>query len=236
MRSRDKVLIMGFREKDRLLGWAVRPVIHLRLIRDFFADFGEMASLHTLLREHYPSYRFCGDRERLIRSLLGTSSDYFRIFEFGVGDGAMTRFLCGQRRARNFEYFGFDTFEGLPDEWVRGGIVYRPKGFFDLDGQFPDVEDSRVRFIKGFIENNLHLIDANLDNYRSVFLFDLDLYDPTIAVFKHLSDKFKSGDLIYFDEAFDSFNERRVIIDEILGNPKYSLVGASNIAAAFQVL
>ena len=199
-------------------------------------DLGELFSFHALIRKNYDNYIFCGSRENLIKRVLSFCDTPSRILEFGVFDGAMTRFLCEQSVFSDFEYHGFDTFEGLPDVWLRNGVVYRPRAFFNLDGNPPQISDSRVSFHKGLIQENFHVIESVQGMMRLIYLFDLDLYEPTKQVFDFIKPLLKSGDLLYFDEAFDSSGERRVILDEIIGNPRFTLVGVSNIAAAFKVL
>ena len=72
-------------------------------------------------------------------------------------------------------------------------------------------------------------------NYQpKVFIFDLDLYDPTLFVWVKFKDEWKSKDIIYFDEAFDG-DERKVLIEEVLPKLKVKLLGCTPYALALQI-
>ena len=46
---------------------------------------------------------------------------------------------------------GFDSFEGLPQDW----LPHRPRGYFSLHGEIPPVDDGCVQFFKGWFEQTL---------------------------------------------------------------------------------
>ena len=51
----------------------------------------------------------------------------------------------------NSRFFGFDSFEGLPEEWNQE----KGKGFFNVGGNVPKVDDPRVTFIKGWFDQTV---------------------------------------------------------------------------------
>ena len=62
----------------------------------------------------------------------------------------------------------------------------------------------------------------------------MDLYVPSKFAFEEILPFLNSGDVIYFDQAFDSSNERlimREFILSIVGN--WSYTGSTSIAVAF---
>lgn len=94
--------------------------------------------------------------------------------------------------------YGFDTFEGLPDNWHR----FR-KGSFSNNGVVPAVE-SNIELKKGLfndtvpiflngMRNNLHVSMVNIDN---------DLYEGALFLLLQLKNRFKDGSLIHFHELY----------------------------------
>jgi len=65
-------------------------------------------------------------------------------------------------------------------------------------------------------------------------LFDFDLYEPTLLTFKYIENNFRPGDILYFDEAFDS-DERVIIENYFLGKFEYEVLGASVFGLAFKL-
>lgn len=114
------------------------------------------------------------------------------ILEFGVYQGSTIRKIID--RTNGFRIFGFDTFEGLPEDW-KGTVC--DKGFFSTNGIIPDIND--VRFFKGLFSNtiNEYLLDA--DDIALLHI-DCDLYSSTKDVFYSLNEYIKEGTIICFDE------------------------------------
>jgi len=104
--------------------------------------------------------------------------------EFGVRHGqSMSRIMSrfGHPDAR---FFGFDSFEGLPEQWTR----MRP-GTFSTDGNLPNITDSRVKFVKGWFQNTLpvFLSTNTLTGAGPLFVhFDADLYSSTLFLLTSL--------------------------------------------------
>jgi hypothetical protein len=128
--------------------------------------------------------------------------------EFGVADGLATRWWAG--RSISFAaWHGFDTFEGLPAAWDRGGVQVMAAGVFTpsagpgtvptLTAPFP------IRWHKGRIEATLPALERPAG--KLFVLIDVDLLDPAITILDWLIDNGRPGDLVYFDEANDPFNE-----------------------------
>jgi hypothetical protein len=128
--------------------------------------------------------------------------------EFGVADGWATRWWSN--RGMPFTaWHGFDTFEGLPTSWERGGVSVMSAGAFSPSagaGSLPTVASSfPYRWHKG-------LIEATLPGFERppgmlFVLIDVDLLDPTAVILDWLTSNGRPGDLVYFDEACDPWNE-----------------------------
>src|SRR5690348_3742884 len=80
------------------------------------------------------------DMYRHIHSLLNDSPIDF--LEFGVADGASMSEWCRINTRPESRFFGFDSFEGLPEHWHKN----RPKGSFNRNGKTPEITDPRLNF------------------------------------------------------------------------------------------
>jgi hypothetical protein len=209
---------LSFEARDLFFGLIGSSLLRSRRIRSRLFDAGEVASFQDFVDLHYKDRAFFLSRNLLRREFLSLlNQGECSVFEFGVAQGNTALWLSKNVSNPLFAYFGYDTFTGLPDDWFRDGLRYRPKGFFDNGGKFPELDDSRFAFRKGLIQDNSGvLLDDLMQPGFKVFLFDFDLYEPTKFAWKYVKESANSGDYLYFDEAFDSDNERRVIIEEIL--------------------
>jgi hypothetical protein len=70
--------------------------------------------------------------------------------EFGVWQGYSIEYFSRLNRSPRSLFYGFDSFEGLPEGW-RGMSA----GHFSTGGQIPVIDDERVRFIKGWFQDSL---------------------------------------------------------------------------------
>ena len=118
--------------------------------------------------------------------------------ELGVAWGYATNWWL-TNSSKIVEWHGFDTFTGLPESWRS-----YPKGYFSNNGNTPLIEDVRVKWHKGLVEDTISELSENLlKNNNLLIFFDLDLFKPTIHCVNFLKKYFKSGDLLYFDEPHD---------------------------------
>ena len=141
--------------------------------------------------------------------------------EFGVFQGAATSYCCKLLKNPKSKLHGFDSFEGLPEHW----LPHRPRGHFSLQGELPQIDDVRVQFFKGWIQQTISAYSCPPHEVL-VLNFDADLYSPTIAVLNSLEHAIVPGTYIYFDEfnhqfhelrAFDEFIERTGMNFKVLG-------------------
>jgi hypothetical protein len=93
------------------------------------------------------------------------------------------------------------------------------KGQFDASGRVPIIDDSRVRFFKGWFDQVLPRYHPPAHDVL-VINMDADLYSSTIYVLNYLRPQIKPGTLIYFDEmnqvdheprAFEEFTSQNSI-------------------------
>lgn len=118
--------------------------------------------------------------------------------EFGVFKGEATRHWSKLLKNPESQLHGFDSFEGLPEDWHEVKAVLG-KGHFSTDGAIPVIDDPRVRFFKGWFNETLLNYQVP-DHDVLVIIFDADLYSSTKCIFDHLGAYISPGSYLYFDE------------------------------------
>lgn len=119
--------------------------------------------------------------------------------EFGVAGGESMRYWSKLLRNPASVLHGFDSFEGLPTDW----ILDVPAGHFSTGGRPPEIDDDRVGFSKGWFEETLPEYDVPGHDALIVNV-DADLYSSTVTVLDAVEEHLVPGSLLYFDE----FNHR----------------------------
>ena len=118
--------------------------------------------------------------------------------EFGVFQGETLAFAAN--RVDKVVY-GFDSFEGLPDDWFLGVS----RGTFSLKGQLPKlaVAQNNYRLIKGWFVDTLPDFRAQIEGPAAYIHIDCALYSSTKTIFCELADRIVPGTVIVFDEYFN---------------------------------
>jgi hypothetical protein len=82
----------------------------------------------------------------------------------------------GRYRHPESRFYGFDSFEGLPEDWGN-----KAKGTFSRQGEPPRLDDERVRFVVGWFHETLPGFVAEGSDYEAVLVhLDADLYSSTL--------------------------------------------------------
>lgn len=117
-----------------------------------------------------------------------------QILDLGVYKGGSTRALA--RAFPNSHIHGFDSFEGLPEDWAHVG-----KGAFgDIKGALPDMPEN-VTLYKGWFDDTLPgWLDSHGDTPISILRVDCDIYSSTKTIFDVLEPLIQAGTWIVFDE------------------------------------
>jgi O-methyltransferase len=137
--------------------------------------------------------------------------------EFGVFQGASIRYFSEINASPDTRFYGFDSFEGLPEDWrLTGGSVVA-KGSFDVSGNIPKIDDSRVHFVKGIFQNTLIPFleeHANIlrDSPKIVHL-DADLYSSELFCLSQVYRCLRNGDVVFFDDFFVAEHDFRALMD-----------------------
>lgn len=163
-----------------------------------------------------------------------------QVYEFGVASGAATTWWATQSLEIS-KWHGFDTFTGLPTPWKRAGVDVMEAGAFDQSktaSVTPNVE-ARYPIVwhKGLISETLHSGNLLIDTSVQQILFvDVDLYEPTKEVLLFFASQLTSGDLIYFDEAFDPWNEGLALQECIDKLPPFVALGHTGSALLIEII
>lgn len=151
-------------------------------------------------------------REQLFEHVIlqeGLNNEKIDYLEFGVANGASMRWWTNKITNSDSKFYGFDTFIGLPEKWG-----YFPEGHFDAKGQFPDIEDERLCFIKGLFQDSLLPFLSKYENQnKKVIHLDADLYSSTLYIMAILFPYLRKGDVIFFDEFSVPLHEHKAFSD-----------------------
>ena len=131
--------------------------------------------------------RRVGDREAVFEAAARLVRDEPVLYlEFGVFRGESLRYWSAALRHPDARLHGFDSFEGLPEDFDVGGP--HVKGTFDLGGVPPVVDDPRVTLFKGWFDRVLPGYEVPRHD-RLVVVMDADLYSSTTCVLGKLRPK-----------------------------------------------
>jgi hypothetical protein len=112
--------------------------------------------------------------------------------EFGVATGSTVNYIS---RFTTDKVYGFDSFEGLPEDWRPGFL----KGAFHRNGNIPQV-NSNVELIKGWFNETLPNF-LKMQNKKVSFIhIDCDLYSSTKCILDSIYDYLDKDCIIVFDE------------------------------------
>ena len=117
--------------------------------------------------------------------------------EFGVSKGTSLDFLS--RNAPGGVMYGFDTFQGLPEDWDLGDSV-KPKGTFK--GK-PIGKAPTATLITGLFEDSLPGFVEDYTDQVALLHIDSDLYASCVTVFNYLEERLVPGTVIIFDEIYN---------------------------------
>jgi len=179
------------------------------------ASFNDFYRPQRIYKLRYDLYEHIATREKLDQ----TSIDYL---EFGVAKGLSFQWWINKNKNPQSRFYGFDTFEGLPEKWGTYSMGAMSFGV-------PELNDKRHEFFKGLFQQTLfEFLDANKLNSsnRRVIHLDADLFSSTLFVLTTLHRHIRKGDILIFDEfnvpnheffAFDQYTKAYYVKYEVLG-------------------
>lgn len=120
-------------------------------------------------------------------------NDYIHVLEFGVNSGTTIKQLR-DRLPDTYKLFGFDSFEGLPENWSG---TWAKKGDMSTNGVVPAIDG--VYFYKGWFKDTIPAY-KQIAQPISLLHVDCDLYSSTIDVLYGLREYILPGTILVFDE------------------------------------
>ena len=212
----------------------VRPHLYMGWLRRPFFFFSNTLALskwisrqsrHGILNDFYTPRRAYGRRFNLYKFVSeqqGLNDKAFDYFEFGVAAGHSFRWWVDSSKNSDCRFYGFDTFEGLPEAW---GTFSKS----DMLSAIPQMDDTRVKFLKGLFQDSL---PDFLKSYQSpdskmkVIHLDADLFSSTLFALTSMAPFMHKGDILLFDEfnvpnheflAFKIFTDSFYIRTKLIG-------------------
>lgn len=124
------------------------------------------------------------------------------VAEFGVFQGRSLRAMAEHQPLRTIH--GFDSFKGLPENWVRSVESTYEKGHFSTE-MLPQLEESHhnIQIYPGFFDTSLPVWKSTLQRPLALLHIDADLYSSAKYVLNTLNDSICPGTVIVFDELSD---------------------------------
>lgn len=122
--------------------------------------------------------------------------------ECGVASGMTINMIAHYIPYTN-NIYGFDSFEGLPEEWSDGVKTYN-KGAFTTHGNMPEVAPN-VTLMKGWFHDTLPTFKQDIlkDSPIALLHIDCDIYSSTKEVFETFKNNIVEGTIIVFDELWN---------------------------------
>ena len=118
--------------------------------------------------------------------------------EFGVSTGTSLGVIAEQTQER---VYGFDSFEGLPEDWVRGeGRPTLKRGAFRGG---PKAVSPHVTLVPGLFADTVPRFVEEKSEVVAFMHVDCDIYTSTRTVLRSFCHKLVPGTVIVFDELFN---------------------------------
>lgn len=123
--------------------------------------------------------------------------------ELGVCTGKTINFIAALNPHQ--KVYGFDSFKGLPEDWVKGNYTIKKGTFaFKNSDDLPSVLHN-VELIRGWFKKTLKDFTKAYDSKEPIaFLhIDSDLYSSAATALTILGDRIQPGTILVFDELYN---------------------------------
>tara|TARA_B100000575_G_scaffold290888_1_gene295516 strand:- start:4213 stop:6207 length:1995 start_codon:yes stop_codon:yes gene_type:complete len=179
-----------------------RTIITLAALKAIAGTAADFKALATTIYETHPMKRSYDwyfnlknkpevyfDRWHFFDAVIGLADKSRPFYEFGVWTATSFKYLM-----KSFgRGYGFDTFEGLPEDWHE-----KKAGDYSNLGVIPKIDGGE--FIVGNFEDTLPVFFSEDRSKASIINFDADLYSSTICALKNSLGIIDSKTILVFDE------------------------------------
>ena len=121
--------------------------------------------------------------------------------ELGVCTGRTINFIAALNPLQTV--YGFDSFEGLPEDWVRADKTFSAGTFAFKKPENPPAVLHNVHLIKGLFQTTLSDFANTITDPIAFMHIDSDLYSSAATAFELLGDKIVPGTILVFDEFYN---------------------------------
>jgi hypothetical protein len=148
------------------------------------------------VERHIATAMLFSDRQSILQLAGERAPKEGMALEFGVFEGRSINRLAGIMPDRHI--FGFDSFEGLSEDWAGHDIKAR-SGHFNQGGRMPAVAPN-VTLIKGWIDDTLPDFLSKNDGPIALLHIDTDTYTPCRSILTLCKERLISGSIVLFDD------------------------------------
>jgi predicted O-methyltransferase YrrM len=174
----------------------LRDALHAREVRDRrdMLAAGEREAVESsaaFVREAMTGARTFPEPRQTLAHALSLAPSGGMALEFGVYSGRTLSQIAAARPGT--EVYGFDSFEGLPEDWRAG---FRA-GTFAVDA-LPEVEGAEL--VVGWFSDTLPDFLATHPGPVDLLHLDADLYSSTATALELVGPRLRPGSVVVFDE------------------------------------
>lgn len=198
IKNMSKKAVVGRRQKRSLTQRLMRRIVYKNFARNLLYEL-QLRAVHE-----------AADYAQSKMQAAQIFEDYGRYLEFGLshseGDGLLMEFgVAGGNSLRQIATMtsetvhGFDSFEGLPENWA-GHVENR--GAFSKKGALPDLP-SNVELHVGWFDVTLPAMLAEYVATAKFIHIDCDIYSSTKWILENIHTRLRAGTVILFDEYFN---------------------------------
>jgi len=133
----------------------LRNIVNLSLMAEWISN-QKKPAFNDFYSSKFDYTKRIGLYEFMLKEYCGREAITY--LEFGVAGGQSFEWWVKHQNHQDSKFYGFDTFEGLPERW--GHLA---AGSMTAHGNVPAVQDGRAGFIKGLFQSlsGMYVNDAN---------------------------------------------------------------------------